>query len=94
MDNEKLLSMIEQEIAADSSLSEPRRRRMLRRLKRRRVKQAILDHCVSEAIGAGLIEIAIAPTGAGYQPLVNWDELLAFIKELIPIIIELIGLFS
>ena len=76
-----------QAIEEDASLDDRKRRALKRKLRwRPRLRQEVLDMITSESLSAGVLAFPSAQ--------IDWDALLAFIKELIPIIVELIELFG
>ena len=79
----------------------PRQKRvLLRRLNRTRVAERVTDAVTAQALDAGYIQIAHGGfddddgDGGDVEVLVDWDALIEFIEKLIPLIVQLIGLFG
>lgn len=74
-----------------SELSDRQKRVYARRLKfRPRIREMILDEVVSQAYAEGLIDIEEGEVEAQ----VDWDGLIEFIERILPLILQLIGLFG
>jgi len=81
-----------------SDLRPLKKRRLKNALRRPAVAEQVTDWVTSNAIYEGIITINPTPVyGADGEPDligVDWDSLLAFIEKLIPLILQLIELFS
>jgi len=87
MDQAKLLKRVEQTIKS-SDYSNRKKRRMLRKLKRSRVRELVLDEVIAQAYHSDVITIQEG------DPRIDWDGLIEFLERLLPLIVKLIGLFG
>ena len=89
MDHAAVSKLVASSLLASDALPDIPKRILTRRLQRRpRIRETVLDELISQAIGKGLIVID------GDQVLVDWEGLAAFLKEIIPLIITIIGAFG
>lgn len=78
------------EAAIDKSDRSDRQKRVAkRRLKRPRVQELVLD----EVVARGYVEQYITVSDEN-EILVDWEGIIAFIERILPLILQLIGLFG
>ena len=86
------LQHIESVIDSSDDLRKRQKRKLKRKLRRPRVGQAVLDEVTSRAVVAQVISIELGDDSATTQ--VDWDALLEFLEGLLPLIVQIINLFS
>ena len=86
------LQHIESVIDSSDDLRKRQKRKLKRKLRRPRVAQAVLDEVTSRAVVAQVISIELGEDLAKTQ--VDWDALLEFLETLLPLIVQIIFLFT
>lgn len=85
--------IVEASEASDSSRFEKRRVRRVMNAKFGRLKRAkeqAIDFAASEALTSGVV----VATASGVQPAVDWDAIADFFERILPLILQIIGLFG
>ncbi len=99
---DRILKQVETAIQDSDRLTDRRKARMLRVLNRRpKVAQRVVDEVTARALDADLITFDYYQTRSDdddeegkVRARVDWDSIIAFIERLIPLIVQLIGLFG
>ena len=90
----KTLEAVKSAISDSEELGRFQKKRLLRRLERPHVAVRVTDAVTSEAMTAGYISLDFDADTQQVETNVDWDGLIEFIERLIPLIVELIGLFG
>lgn len=78
----------------NSDLRELQKNRLLRRLDRPWVANRVTDEITSRAMSAGLVAVEYDIVSGQAVTNVDWEGLIGFIERLLPLIVQLIGLFG
>jgi hypothetical protein len=92
--NTRTLEMVKSAIRSSSSIGPLQKRLLLTRLNRPNVANRVVDAVTSQAVSAGYISVSYDIVSGDAVTLVDWDELAKFLERIIPLIIQLIGLFG
>ena len=90
----KTLDEVKNAIKSATSLRPIQKRRLLRRIDRPHVAQRVTDEITTRAMASGLVVIEYDEQANDAVAMVDWDGLIEFIERLIPLIVQLIGLFG
>lgn len=93
MNHEDAKRHVIEAIQSDQSLSRFEKRRFSRIMRspfRGHVQQAVTDHVMSMMLSAGVLAV----TPEGVEQTVDLEQLIAFIKELLPVILQIISIFG
>lgn len=88
-----ILDKVSEAIMSDETLGPLRKRVIVRRLERRpAIQDLVMDKVISGAYIAGII---VPAELAAEEPIasVDWEALAEFIKEILPLIMQIVSLF-
>lgn len=91
--HQRTLAAVKKAIQDSDSLSDWKKRRLLRKLDRPWVAVRVTDEITSRAMATGLVSVSVDSTG-GAVTNIDWDGLIKFIEALVPLIIQIVGLFG
>lgn len=95
VDRELIAEAITDQIEQSSDLSKREKRRATRVMNGRfrwqqRARRQVIDKAVEEL----LAEELIVPTEDGVEAAVDWESILGFLKEFLPVLLQIISLFG
>jgi len=91
--HERTLALVKRVIDS-SDRSQLQKNRLLRRLDRPWIAVRVTDEITSRGMAMGLISVSFDAVTGQATTNVDWQELIKFIEALLPLIIQIIGLFG
>lgn len=90
----RTLDEVKKAISESEQLRPLQKNRLLRRLSRPWVAQRVTDEITVRAMAAGYVTVSLDEDGGDATVLVDWEGLAEFIERILPLIIQIIGLFG
>jgi len=91
--HERTLALVKRAIES-SDRSQLQKNRLLRRLDRPWIAVRVTDEITSRAMAMGLVSVSFDAVTGQATTNANWEEIIKFIEALLPLIIQIIGLFG